>query len=51
MKDLGQGVREFQNSLSSKKDSSQTQSSSSTPAKDDPWADYKKRKDPMDEFR
>jgi Sec-independent protein translocase protein TatA len=48
MKDLGQGLREFQESFS-KKDSSQAKSTE-TSQKEDPWADYKKKKKPFDEF-
>jgi len=48
MKDLGQGLREFQESFS-KKDASQAKAPQ-TPQKEDPWADYKKKKNPLDEF-
>jgi TatA/E family protein of Tat protein translocase len=49
MKDLGQGLREFQESFS-KKDSSQAKQPTEPSPKEDPWADYKKKKNPVDEF-
>jgi Sec-independent protein translocase protein TatA len=49
MKDLGQGLREFQESFS-KKDSSQAKQPTEPSQKEDPWADYKKKKNPVDEF-
>lgn len=54
MKDLGQGLREFQDSFS-KKTSSSSPEEKSTPSpnpsqKEDPWADYKTKKRPFDEF-